>query len=173
MTHVHVHVRATHNRPDDTFHRRIDAIHRQFQPTGEIIAGTGGDDAERLAAVLDRVRAKGDHAVTADHDEIIVIVDMLARVGEGIVKTVAGQVDHVEPVPLAGLDQQPAHTLTDRGTPSLVGRGIANQGDHAVIHALRHIFTITGKTAEPPEPYRRNQLTGQPAELNRLADRTG
>lgn len=57
QAHVHVDMRAAHNRTDNAFNGGFDAIDRQIQSACEIIAGADGHDAEWFAGAADCVGA--------------------------------------------------------------------------------------------------------------------
>ena len=102
--HIDIDMRAAHDGTNDAFDCGLHPVDRQFEATGEIIAGADRDDAERLAAGPHRVDTQHHHAVAADHHEIVVGWRGLTRFDERIVETAARQIDDIETMNLAALD---------------------------------------------------------------------
>ena len=79
-------MRAAHNRADNAINSGLDTIDRQFKSTREIVAGTRRHYAERFAGAAHGIGAERDHAVTANHHQVVIFVSTVPGVQQELSK---------------------------------------------------------------------------------------
>ena len=129
QTHVHVDMRTSHHGADDAVDGGFHTIDRQLESTREVIAGTGSYDAQWLAAATDRIRTQCDHAVAADHHQIVVFVPTTFRLNQGVLETRARHIDDFETVPVPGGLQQADHLFTGFCSTAFVRCRVPHHGN--------------------------------------------
>ena len=140
QAHIDVNMRAAHNRADNAIDSGLNTIDRQFKSTREIVAGTRRHYAERFAGAAHGIGAKRNHAVTADHHQVVIFVSTVPGVQQRAFKTLTGHIDNVETMLAPGFPQQADHLIADFGALAFVRRRIADNGNGR-IHIGRFAHT--------------------------------
>lgn len=133
-------MRAANNRADNAIDSGFHTIDRQFKSTRKIVARTRRHYAKRLAGAAHGIGAERNHAVTADHHQVVIFVSTVSGVQQRAFKTLTGCIDNVEAMLAPGFPQQTDHLIADFSTLAFVRRRIADNGNGR-IHTGRFAHT--------------------------------